>query len=187
MTLYDFISRDEITKVTLCSDFVALTTSSYDRWENFRAVGEKIIREFFRIYSPQIVTRIGLRYKDIIQKEKVNAKDMMWKELISDHISGILRNVTNLEMESEVISYTSSVNFKIPDGVAVLRHGLVRNRQTNVTGYLIDTDYFFDGKEEAREDAILARLDKFNSYSRRVFRWCITDALVERMDPQPVK
>jgi uncharacterized protein (TIGR04255 family) len=112
---------------------------------------------------------------------------MMWKELISDHISGILRNVTNLEMESEVISYTSSVNFKIPDGVAVLRHGLVRNRQTNVTGYLIDTDYFFDGKEEAREDAILARLDKFNSYSRRVFRWCITDALVERMDPQPVK
>lgn len=184
-TLYDFLSADEILKVTLSSEFLALSTSRYEIWDKFRLVGEKLINDFLNIYSPPIVTRIGLRYKDVIQKDKINAKDKVWKDLISENISGVLQNAQNLKEEEDVDIYTSSTRFKIPDGLATLKHGFVRNSQTQEKGYLIDTDYFCEGNLEATPDAILDTLDKFNRYSRRVFRWCISDTLVRAMDPKP--
>src|SRR5262245_23979606 len=35
-TAYEFASADEVWKLSLARDFIALTCSKYDRWENFR-------------------------------------------------------------------------------------------------------------------------------------------------------
>jgi uncharacterized protein (TIGR04255 family) len=180
-TIYNFVSFDGLWKVTLARDFVALTTTEYERWEDFRARLSAVTSALAEVYRPPFFTRVGLRYRDAIERSKIGLRDAAWAELIRPEILGEL---AISELVKDVVEATRSAVFRLHqfDGSVALRHGLAINADTNETGYLIDADFFTQGRIEV-DDAPTV-LEAFNKQSGRLFRWCITDQLHRAMEPE---
>lgn len=178
---YDFISQDQQWKVGLTRDFLALSTVQYERWEGFKNHLQGPLDAFIEAYSPTFFSRIGLRYRDVIQRSRFNLENVPWKELLEPHIAGEL----NTEAASAISGVVKQIQLKLPDngGDILIQHGLIQ-LQNEETGYIIDSDFSISDQTEVGD--ALEKLDTFNQESRRLFRWCITDPLHNAMAPQPI-
>jgi len=63
---YEFLDKAGKWKLVLSSDFIALSTMSYEKWEDFRSRLSTAIDLLVEHYSPSHFTRVGLRYQDLI-------------------------------------------------------------------------------------------------------------------------
>ena len=62
ITNYNFISEDGRWKLNLTQGFIALSTLSYTRWEDFATRLDRPLAQFIQLYQPAFFERIGLRY-----------------------------------------------------------------------------------------------------------------------------
>ena len=182
---YDFISADETWTVGLTRDFLALSTTKYRRWEEFRDQLAEALEAFQQTYSPAFFTRIGLRYQDLIQRSKLNLGETQWSDLLKPQIAGVL---SSLEIAPSLEESLTQLLIQFPDdsGKVRIKHGLVQTPDTNNEEcYLIDSDFFTDQRIETKDAS--NRLDYFNRQSGRLFRWCVQDRLHEAMGPQAIE
>lgn len=180
---YDFLTADEIWTVGLTSEFLSLSSSDYERWENFKAHLEGPLQALLDIYEPAFFSRVGLRYQNLIRRSVLGISEP-WSELLMPYISGVLDlaniNEEMLEEHRQVIALTLPNS----DGSVRMQSGLVRIENDEIC-FLIDNDFYTQERIEVSD--ALDRLDNFNQIARRVFRWCITDRLHEALGPQLVR
>lgn len=182
---YLFETSDENWTVNLTNNFVALTCKRYDRWENFREHFTLPFNALLQVYKPAFFSRIGLRYVDVIRRSKLGLEDANWHELIQPYISGIL---SSQEIKIKVVQGSiSKEEVKLDDGHSIVRivHGIGISKINSETIFLIDCDFFIEN-ERTEINHAFEKLDYFNHWGRRLFRWCITDRLHNAMDPQPL-
>ncbi len=183
---YDFISEDETWTVSLTREFLALSTSQYARWEDFRSKLDQPFAALLAVYRPAFFTRIGLRYQNLIQRSNVDLEGVAWSELLKPQISGIL-SANN--MGGTVAESHAQILIQLADdsGSVRIRHGIGQNsdNETDEECYVIDSDFFTD--EKTRTDDAANILDNFNRQSGRLFRWCIEERLHDAMDPSVVE
>lgn len=182
--VFDFVSTDEEWYISLSSTFVALTTSNYLKWEEFREKFGRAYEVALQIYDAKMITRLGLRYKNLVVRSALGLNGVPWTEVLRPHIAGFLTS-GDID-EGEIIAHQVSTRLRLDSGIAVLNHGLVRHTQTEEVGYLVDGDFFIEDKLEASSDGILGQLDAFNTHAGDLFRWCISERLHQALDPQPV-
>jgi uncharacterized protein (TIGR04255 family) len=185
---YDFISADEQWKVGLTRDFLALSTPSYKRWEDFKEHLDAPLKSLVEVYAPDSFIRIGLRYRDLIRRSVLELHDTPWSALLEGHIAGELASA---HVADRIDGISKQVHLQLPDGSGqvLIQHGLVMFKPTDEPSeveicYLIDSDISITARKEVT-DAIQI-LDAFNKESRRLFRWCITDRLHRAMEPRPI-
>jgi uncharacterized protein (TIGR04255 family) len=178
---YDFSSVDGCWTLQLTRDSIALTTTAYRRWEDFKVQFERGLRALLDVYRPSFFTRIGLRYQDLIQRSKLGLDDQPWSVLLKPHIAGLLSTQGMSVSES-----LSIVSIRLPEtlGQVRIRHGLAQAAGAKEECYLIDSDFFTE-QRTATDDAFQT-LDYFNRQSGRLFRWCIEDRLHDAMDPEQI-
>lgn len=181
---YDFLSEDGTTKVGLASNFLALSTTQYERWEKFREAFELPFQKFCEVYRPSYFTRIGLRYRDVIVRSQLGIQSEPWSELLQPHISGELAAA---DISSSVREKSTTTVIELGDGAGFLRanHFLGQVVNTNEEVFVVDADFFYESKVE--ETHGVERLNILNQYAGRFFRWCITDKLYEAMEPESVE
>lgn len=179
-----FSSKDEQRSISLSQDFLALTECKYVRWESFRAELVKAEDALKAVYKPAFLTRVGLRYKDLISRSKLGLANAKWSELLQPHIVGEL----GMPSLSDAVAFTLTQSvIRIPDIPSAqirLNHGTVRLPDTGEECYLIDADFFLESKEGVNEPFVM--LDKLNQLAGWLFRWAITDKLHEVMGPSPL-
>ena len=181
---YEFHSKDETTRVVLARDFVALTTTQYERWESFRDQLKHVIEEVQQVYSPNGFRRIGLRYKNLIVRSSLGIPATPWSQLLCEEIAGEL---LSSDLEGQILGLTKQLRFANDDhGVGLnLMHGLVPAPEgagaPGELSYLIDEDFFKEGDTDG-SDAI-AVLDHANKEAGRLFQWCASEALHELLRP----
>jgi uncharacterized protein (TIGR04255 family) len=181
---YEFKSEDGSWKINLTRTFVGLTTSNYHRWEEFTEMLALPMSALLEFYPPEHFTRIGLRYVNIIRRSRLEMPDRPWSALIKPHILGILaaprigESVRNFESQYEV-------GLSDGEGGVRIRTGLVQASDNEEICYKIDND-FFAGKRLEVGQVATNKLNFLNSRSGRLFRWAITDALHEAMEPVEV-
>lgn len=184
---YNFKSEDQRWSLSLTKDFIALTTSSYERYEQFKQRFEEALGIFEAIYKPSFYTRIGLRYQDLIIRSKLGIEDKSWSELIAEHIASELHEAN---FSSSIQTIVKSLVLETEIGQINLNHGLVNVKEAQGSGdeiaYLFDADFYTEQKIEGNEDVWNA-LNQFNQSAGRLFRWSITDTLHNAMQPQPVE
>jgi uncharacterized protein (TIGR04255 family) len=181
---YDFISADEKWKVALTTDFIALTTARYGRWEEFRPHIDPPLKALIEVYAPAFFTRIGLRYRDLIRRSQLGLSNSAWSSLLRPHISGVLASP---ELAGAEVETFNQVLIKFPHnrGQVQIRHGLVQAVDNNEECYLIDSDFYTDKRTGINDvDDILSY---FNRQSGRLFRWCIEERLHQAMEPDTVE
>jgi uncharacterized protein (TIGR04255 family) len=180
---YDFVSADGRWTVSLTRDFLALATTSYRHWEEFKEHLKAPLDALLDIYAPSWFSRIGLRYQDLIRRSALNLADRPWSELLKPPITGML-SAGDLNATVEQTLTQSVVKLPNEQGYINLRHGLLQTADNSETCYLIDNDFFTD--KQTRSADVYDKLDFFNQQSGRLFRWCITEALDAAMDPELV-
>lgn len=183
---YSFKSEDQEWQISLTKDFISISTSAYERYEEFKQRLKRVVDIFERIYQPSFYTRTGLRYQDLIVRSDLKLEDKKWSDLIAKRIGSELHDS---ELSTSIQTITKNLVLKVGDGQVNFNHGLViledSKKDSNETAYLLDADFYTEQKVE-NNGKVWNILDQFNQSAGRLFRWSITDALHKAMQPQAV-
>lgn len=169
-----FLSKDE-SFIVLAQDFVAVATSRYQGWERFRSEIQAATRAVVDAYAPDLVTRVGLRYTNVIVRSKLDLTDARWNELLAAELIGMLAAHDDVDAISQQITFAADES----GARGRLVHGLVETEEG--PGYLLDTDYWREG-ESSFGDAI-ASLDGLHTRTWDTFAACLAPRLVAAMQP----
>lgn len=174
-----FSSSDGKWTVSLSSEFLALSTTAYVRWEDFRIRLRTPLDALVEVYGPSFFSRLGLRYRDLIRRSKLGLSAVAWNELLRPHIAAELTasKVPVVEARHQVIFLIEA------ERRARLLHGL--QKQDDEECYTIDADFFTEGRTEIPDAERV--LTDFNREARRLFGWCITPRLHEAMAPRAIQ
>jgi uncharacterized protein (TIGR04255 family) len=183
--VYEFVSTDHRWKLSLASDFIAVSTQDYIRWEEFREHLASSLEYLFRHYTPAIFLRIGLRYANLIDRKKLGLDQLSWHEAIRPSLVGILSEP--VIPAADVAELTGTIGVRLNEGFVTVRHGLIQPSELDHTVYLIDSDFYTEKPTPADAKDALRLADEFNAESGRVFRWCIGDRLHDALGPKPVE
>ena len=171
---YKFTSDDATRVATLNKEFIALTELNYQKWEDFYTELEKIRAALEKIYEPAFYTRIGLRYVDVIDKQKLEIEEIPWSDLLIPEFIGALKDRdvgTSIKLMREDLSIDLST--EIPDANVRVQHGLIK--QDNPHVYFIDADFYVENRRKS--DDIPGILSSFNELAGNLFRWSISPRL----------
>ena len=178
-----FTSADGQWTIALAQNFVALSTEHYERWEGFHERLRQAVDALEQVYRPAFYTRVGLRYKNVIQRSKLGLGDDPWSALLAPAILSELRS--DLAAAVREVNHVAVISLDDVGGTVRIRHGLAREVETGDEVYGIDADFFTD--ERTERDAINDRLGYFNTQAARFIRWCLTDRLHRAMAPQLIQ
>ena len=183
--LHRFSTEDASRSVSLQSDFIAFAVNDYRRWQDFREQFAFIEDRFRCLYAPSFYSRIGLRYKDVIDRKNLDLEGHSWGELLNRDLVGLLGDEY---IFSQVGRALTMVQMRLPeiDGAQLtLRYGLLAQpNQTPLDAYVIDTDIFVEQRVEPYDCFRL--LDEFNGITENIFRWAISDTLRDALGPNPI-
>ena len=175
---FEFTDPTDTWKVSLTSGFVAVSTTAYVRWEEFSRKLTEVMDALGASYGLTSFTRIGLRYRDVLRRSTVGLLDVPWTDLLKPELLGELKLV---DFASSVRESHRQIVLSLDYDDAAVRfaHGLMNDEQEQC--YWIDADFARDHETERSDAGPI--LDKFNSESGRLFRWCITQRLHDAMGP----
>lgn len=187
VTNYSFVSADNLWKLNLTQNFIALSTLRYTGWEEFATELDKPLAEFIRLYKPAYFERVGLRYVNILSREKLGLKDCPWTELIAPAYLGALAepdvhpdNVLNSAVDFQC-KLDSSCAAKIHAGPGRLRPRPNAPQDPEVK-FILDMDLSMGGQVSCNLSA--AGLETLHAHANEIFEGAITDALRAAMGPE---
>ncbi|MCP9940733.1 TIGR04255 family protein [Synechococcus sp. Cruz CV12-2-Slac-r] len=181
---FEFVDKTAEWKLVLSSSFLSLSTLRYAKWEEFRERLDVALKAFISIYSPVFLTRIGLRYQDLIVKSELGLEESPWHELVKPHILGALSITEFAESDLTEALLTFGYTLDISGAKISVRSGLALRVGSSEPVCLIDSDCYTDSPVEIA-DALLT-LDEFNAESRNFFNWAITPKLRESLSPKSI-
>ncbi|MDE2721836.1 MAG: TIGR04255 family protein [Gemmatimonadota bacterium] len=184
-SIYKFLTADETRLISLASEFVALTDKNYVRWESFYKqfdLGKDALED---IYKPAFYTRIGLRYKDVIDLNALGLANKNWDDLLNPRLIGLL-GLPEISAQPREIKSIAALDLglqDINDARVTLRHGFSKTDDGEI--YVIDADFFTT--ERSYPDGVSPILSRFNRIAGDLFRWAISDELHDVLGPKPVE
>jgi len=183
---YRFSSIDEKWHINLTSTFLALSTSSYNKWENFIEHFKEPLSALLEIYHPSFYERIGLRYVNVFKRSTLNLVDVDWSELIQPFVLGFM---SNLEIKNRVRHQNMFVELDIGNG-AWIQINTSKNSVGDVCfgfpsvideeSFVIDADIFMMRKNI---EELSSSLNYLHDYSTKLIRSIITTKLHNAMEP----
>jgi uncharacterized protein (TIGR04255 family) len=180
--VHKFETADRKRFISLNENFLALTETSYVQWESFREELQLAERIFQTEYQASFYERLGLRYKNTIDREALGLAPRAWAELLNPSFLGLL-TVT----EADVAEIKTQSLVRLPNsssGFVRIVHGLARADGSQKQLYAIDSDFFAAERSETGDAFRL--LDEFHRLASRFFRWAITPELRAAMGPRPI-
>ncbi|MGY4726866.1 TIGR04255 family protein [Burkholderia pyrrocinia] len=190
--LYHFSSADGSTRVTLCSDFLALTTSKYESWDDFLPRLLEVVEILAKCYPATVPKRLGLRYKDVIERENLKLDGVPWHDLVKPFLLGPLAPNALADGfvpdDSDVDNMLSQSILRLEDCMLLLQSSMLWSVDRQRRAFLIDADFFTEDAicvEMVRESSVIRdALDKLHNNAGALFRRCITGRLHDALNPQ---
>lgn len=181
---YEFSSFDGSTKVVFDGESIAGVTSKYVCRESFFETLYKFVDSLFMVVEPCPFSRVGLRYKDVVEKSKLaeSCREASWAELINPVLLGTLADPVLLP---HIQGMQSQMSLKMADGNNLQAfYGLAKNASTNELVFLLDSDCYKEGVlkyDDAKQFLLVANL-----HSRNFFHWAITEKLYHALGPERI-
>lgn len=150
LLVYHSTTSDSSWRISHSVDFIALTCTKYTEWEGFKDRLIEFIELFKKEVGPSSVIRVGLRYKNVIDREKLGLADFEWKELLHPFVLGPLaaQNLCgNGVPEKDVASFFFQSNLLLDDCELLFQGGLARSVDGQKTIFVIDADFYLESEE----------------------------------------
>lgn len=176
---YEFVTQDRGTKINLTSSFIAVSSVKYERWEYFRKIVEEVRIAFEEVYHPPFYVRVGLRYKDVIDRQVLGVEDKGWTELIQPHILGTISTDNQNSLKQWIVNCEfSDIESKVQTRQIFQ---LSQKVGTNNLVIIFDCDYFL--MDTIQKENVLALSNMLHEKSSTFIRSAITTTLHEAMEP----
>lgn len=174
---HDFSSKEGFLTLTLCSDFMALSCSRYERWSQFKDSFKVGWEALNAVYFPSNFTRLGLRYRNLLGLDMLPGATS-WGELLRPELWSAQSAFQGLTtVQNHLVRWQLQLNER---DEAVLHFGTVLGDE-NTPNYGIDIDIYTT--QEMSQNDVHPILTQFNRQVRRIFRWCISDELHNALQP----
>lgn len=176
-----FSSEDHQWQVSVASDFIALETTSYERYEEFERRFEVLLTTAAEVLTLTHRTRVGLRYINQFQHPEASvASD--WRRFLKSELLGAVGGEL---LRDHVRQALQQIELDLdPGGVKMaIRHGYVKNDE-DTSAYLLDLDVFTEEEGPFEVPGILGLLREFKKASWTVFAESITKELSDYLEPE---
>lgn len=180
--IHEFISSDKKGKVSLSSNFLKISTLSYDRWEDFREMVEKVVGIFEKNYKPSFYTKEELIYTNLIRRSKWNLEDKAWSELLQPQILGMM----TAEKEKETRRYNSQIEYTSSEmGVTTKEEvKMVFVDKETKSSFLLNKYCYFANRIDCGKMINIA--DSLHDCTYGFIRHSVTDVLYQAMLPEVI-
>ena len=183
--IHFFSSEDGTWRASVCSEFLALSCVSDQSWDVFYPKFLSLAKCFFANSTAVQPTRLGLRYKDVIEREPLGLEACAWHELIAPFLLGPLAPNSladgQVAEESDVMNFLAQSQFKLDDAMLLLQSSLLTTADGERRAFLIDADFYHEGSiaQEVLSDydLLLKQLESLHSNAGALFRRGITERL----------
>ncbi|MCW0031205.1 TIGR04255 family protein [Burkholderia pseudomallei] len=193
--LYHCSADDGTWRITLCSDFLSLTTTRYECWEDYLPRMLEAVTVLAKHYPNVAPKRLGLRYKDVIERESLDLAGTPWHELVRPFLLGpfapgvLSDGFVPSECETRNLLLQSILS--LDDCMLLLQSSLLQSVDGQRHAFLIDADFFTEdavcSEMLNQTSALQDTLDKLHNNAGALFRRCITGRLHDALGPQPNK
>lgn len=175
---WQFKSRDAGTVVTVMADQVTLETRRYNGWDAFRDVLRQVLGALDEAVSPQLATRMGLRYVNRVRpRESITADGWREQNLVDPAFLG---PAAGSPLSQHITATEGRATMSFPDGVdALVHHGVATEDEGQV--FILDIDCFRQAAETFTVEGVLAGMTSLNDHSLEVFQSVIKDELRAEM------
>lgn len=132
-----------------------------------------------RVYAPIVPTRLGLRYVNAIDRERVSlelGRSIAWNELLASSFAEPPGAIASLDDSTNFVAEITSACAR---GAMTLRYGAITDQGTKAQQFRIDTDRFIDGQVALGE--IQGLLKAFSDDIFQLFMTAAGPALLEWM------
>lgn len=186
--LYQFISSDGASRLTVADNCLTLETAHYISRETFLAELRFIFECFLPEYSP-VITRIGFRYVNRISAIGENGEALI-PTLVRKELLGLHGLFSDNPPEREL----SDARFLVPEGMINMTWGYTEANfvhapevlmPTGVPAWVVDIDTITHddnmaivGKAESL-DSLIDKIKDLANRGRTVFNWCVTSEFLE--------
>jgi len=179
--IYDFKSQSGDFVVSLCSDFIAFRSTEYRRWEDFFAQVKLGVESLYRCYSIKYISRVGLRYVNLIDRRRLGLDGHYWRDLVRESMLGLLADP---DIETKAIAgFGAATKLDLEVGSVVINSGLHSESDTENPKFVMDCDFFLEGPTGNLHDAYKL-LEDYNKSARNAFRWFIEEPLHQALKPR---
>jgi uncharacterized protein (TIGR04255 family) len=181
------ISANKSSAIIIQNDRLVFLTSEYPRFEGFSELCKEALDTLENIVEPSLITRIGLRYGNLIQAGGGETID----KLVCPHLTmpDYIESIGELKILSNEMVITTSVGTLLlrslygnhnmtclPDiqGIPVT----IRQDKESSERIILDFDHFWDTKNNPvtfDTEGILSTLEKLHVISREAFWKATTD------------
>jgi uncharacterized protein (TIGR04255 family) len=194
-TIRHYAKADGTSKVSIGPEFIAYTSTTYRSWDIYVP---ELLRAFAALNQEVEgvrVTRIGLRYKDVIERSVLGLDGTPWHELIKPFLLGPLAHNALLDEdhldEDSIDSQVSQSLIRLDECKLLLQTSLLTSMADASKAFLIDADFFheIDGAEESSNvtessEELEALLETLHRNAGALFRRAITEKLHDALIPQ---
>jgi uncharacterized protein (TIGR04255 family) len=168
-----FQDAEQHWSVVLGRDFVGIETAKYGQYEHLRERFEEVLPVVMRL-GVNWRDRVGLRYVNQIRHTE-GRTPAGWRELLNPMFLGM---VGGDELGADVIHAVQEIRLREPDGVLLIRHGLVGQEASNGEPfYLLDLDYFDETPQLLDLDQLIPQLWRYHNTIHNLFEMTLTDRM----------
>jgi uncharacterized protein (TIGR04255 family) len=166
-------SADGLWIVSLMPDHVALETTRYTEWEDFRQRMHELLDATAEHVAPGIEQRLGLRYIDRISE--VDARSPAdWEPYLVRELLGL---ALHEQLGAAVTTTRQQLLLDLGEGYScAFTHGFLPGEDERLN-YLLDYDLFREGGRAFSADTVKEALDVLSDDALKLFQASITPAL----------
>jgi uncharacterized protein (TIGR04255 family) len=180
--LWRFHSADEVWRVTLASNFVALETTDYAGHEDFFGRLRRVLEVVGELVSPPQVERAGVRYiqrltepDDLARLAEYVRPEILGACALEDDGARMTLCLTQAQAVSEEVHLTARWGLLPPNtGVDPAIHPV------DTPSWVMDIDVFDERREPFAADALEERALGHSRRQYRFFRWAVEPAFLLR-------
>jgi uncharacterized protein (TIGR04255 family) len=164
--------------LSVMPEHVALETTAYTTWENFREQLHPVIAATEAVIAPGFAQRLGLRYIDRIRELQLKAP-ADWAPYIAPELLGF---AASPNLGPALRNAQQQLLLDLDEGFfCTLRHGFVVEDDGEPTvDYLLDYDLFREGGRRFDREDLIAALDHLSAAGLQLFQASVTDDLLAR-------
>ena len=188
VTNYHFISGDNLWKLNLTQNFIALSTLRYPTWAEFSRQLDKPLAEFIRLYQPAYFDRLGLRYVNLFSRKTLGVEKSRWSDLIAPAYAGPLcepdvqeGNLLNCGVDLH-LKLDSSCQAKIHAGPGLVKPKDAETPPDPEVKFILDMDLSMNGHLPCTLTA--GALETLHAHATGLFEGALTDTLRSAMEPR---
>ena len=183
---YVFFSEHRDWQIILSSDSIALAATKYLQWEGLQTRLEHVLRAFLDEYKIPLFSRIGLRYRNVIDPlELALTIPVKWGDYITANVVGAIgdENLSHAKFMSKHDTFLMELE---SNDMLLAQYGLVQKDSPPTQGYLIDGDFYNEEQRKAEVADAIRIATRLHTEAHHFFRWCMTDELHRAMEPGPI-